>query len=36
VIAYFLSLNKYPTGSEELKGDADTLAKIAMEAPKGK
>ena len=34
VIAYFLSLNKFPTGSEELKGDADALATIEMQAPK--
>lgn len=34
VIAYFLSLNKYPAGAEELKGDADALGKIAMETPK--
>jgi mono/diheme cytochrome c family protein len=34
VIAYFLSLNKYPTGAEELKGDAEALGKIAMETPK--
>ena len=34
VIAYFLSLNKFPTGSEELKGDAEALAKIEMQAPK--
>jgi len=34
VIAYFLSLNKFPAGSDELKGDADALAKIEMQAPK--
>jgi mono/diheme cytochrome c family protein len=34
VIAYFLSLNKFPTGSEELKGEADVLAAIEMQAPK--
>jgi mono/diheme cytochrome c family protein len=34
VIAYFLSLNKFPTGSEELKGEADVLATIEMQAPK--
>ena len=34
VIAYFLSLNKFPAGSEELKGEADALAKIEMLAPK--
>jgi len=34
VIAYFLSLNKFPAGSEELKGEADALAKIEMQAPK--
>ena len=34
VIAYFLQLNKYPTGSDELKGEADALAGIQMEAPK--
>ena len=34
VIAFFLSLNKFPTGSEELKGDAEELGKIEMQAPK--
>ena len=34
VIAYFLSLNNFPAGSDELKGDADALAKIEMQAPK--
>jgi mono/diheme cytochrome c family protein len=34
VMAYFLSLNKYPTGTEELKGDADALAGIQFESPK--
>ena len=34
VMAYFLSLNKYPTGSEELKGDADSLAGIQFDALK--
>jgi mono/diheme cytochrome c family protein len=34
VIAYFLSLNKFPTGSEELKGEPDVLATIEMQAPK--
>ena len=34
VIAFFLSLNKFPSGAEELKGDADALAKIEMQAPK--
>jgi mono/diheme cytochrome c family protein len=34
VIAYFLQLNKYPAGSDELKGEADALAGIQMEAPK--
>jgi mono/diheme cytochrome c family protein len=34
VIAYFLSLNKFPTGSEELKGEPEVLATIEMQAPK--
>lgn len=34
VIAYFLQLNKYPTGSDELKGEAAALGSIQMEAPK--
>lgn len=34
VMAFFLSLNKYPTGSDELKGEADALGKIQMIAPK--
>ena len=34
VIAYFLSLNKFPAGAEELKGDAEALATIEMQAPK--
>ena len=31
VMAYFLRLNNFPTGSDELKGDADVLAKIGVE-----
>ena len=31
VMAYFLQLNKFPTGSEELKGDAEALAAIQVE-----
>jgi hypothetical protein len=31
VMAFFLQLNKFPTGSDELKGDADVLAKIGVE-----
>jgi mono/diheme cytochrome c family protein len=31
VMAYFLQLNKFPTGTEELKGDTDVLAKIQLE-----
>jgi mono/diheme cytochrome c family protein len=34
VMAYFLQLNKYPSGSDELKGEPDVLAKIQMEPPK--
>jgi mono/diheme cytochrome c family protein len=34
VMAYFLSLNKYPTGSEELKGDAESLGQIQFDDPK--
>ena len=34
VMAYFLQLNKFPTGSEELKGDAGVLAGIQFEALK--
>ena len=32
VMAYFLRLNEFPTGSEELKGDAAVLAGIQLEA----
>ena len=31
VMAYFLQLNKYPSGSDELKGEPDVLAKVQME-----
>jgi mono/diheme cytochrome c family protein len=31
VIAFFLSLNKFPTGAEELKGDVAALGAIQME-----
>ena len=31
VMAYFLQLNKFPTGSDELKGDAEVLATIQVE-----
>ena len=31
VMAYFLQLNKFPTGSDELKGEPDALAKIGVE-----
>jgi mono/diheme cytochrome c family protein len=31
VIAYFLQLNKYPTGAEELKGTPEAMRAIAME-----
>ena len=31
VMAFFLQLNKFPTGSDELKGDADVLAQIGVE-----
>ena len=31
VMAYFLQLNKFPTGSEDLKGELDVLAKIGVE-----
>lgn len=34
VIAYFLQLNKYPAGSDELKGEAEALATIQFELPK--
>ena len=34
VMAYFLQLNKYPEGSDELKGDAAALAQIQFDAPK--
>ena len=34
VMAYFLQLNKFPTGSDELKGDADALGGIQFELPK--
>jgi mono/diheme cytochrome c family protein len=31
VMAYFLQLNKFPTGPEELKGEAEALAQIQVE-----
>lgn len=31
VMAYFLSLNKFPAGSEELKAEADVLASIQVQ-----
>jgi mono/diheme cytochrome c family protein len=31
VIAFFLSLNKFPAGAEELKGDVGALGSIQME-----
>ena len=31
VMAYFLSLNKFPSGSEELKPEADVLANIQVQ-----
>jgi mono/diheme cytochrome c family protein len=34
VMAYFLQLNQFPTGSDELKGDADALAGIQFEVLK--
>jgi len=34
VMAYFLQLNEFPTGSDELKGDAEALAAIQFEAVK--
>ena len=34
VMAYFLSLNKYPAGADELKGEPEVLGKIGMEPPK--
>ena len=34
VMVYFLSLNKFPTGSEELKGETDALGQIQFEALK--
>jgi len=34
VMAYFLQLNKFPTGTEELKGEPDVLATIQVEALK--
>jgi mono/diheme cytochrome c family protein len=34
VMAYFLQLNKFPTGAEELKGEPDVLAAIQVEALK--
>lgn len=35
VIAFFLSLNKFPTGSDELKGDEASLGAIQMQPLKG-
>jgi len=34
VMAYFLQLNQFPTGAEELKGEPDVLANIQVEALK--
>ena len=34
LVAYFLQLNKYPAGQEELKGAAEALRTLKMEAPK--
>jgi mono/diheme cytochrome c family protein len=34
VMAYFLQLNKYPSGADELKGEAEVLAKVQFEPPK--
>ena len=34
VMAYFLQLNKFPTGADELKGDAEALTQIQFDAPK--
>jgi mono/diheme cytochrome c family protein len=34
VMAYFLQLNNFPTGAEELKGEPDVLANIQVEALK--
>lgn len=34
VLAYFLQLNKYPTGAEELSPAAEVLKGIQMELPK--
>ena len=34
VIAYFLQLNQYPAGDGELKGEAEAMRGIAMEARK--
>lgn len=34
VIAFFLSLNEYPAGTNELKGDEAALAAIQMQPPK--
>lgn len=33
-LAYFLSLNKFPTGSDELVGSDEAMAAIAFERPK--
>ena len=33
-MAYFLQLNKFPAGAEELKGETDVLANIRVEALK--
>jgi mono/diheme cytochrome c family protein len=34
VMAYFLRLNNFPSGPDELKGDAEVLATIGVEPPK--
>lgn len=34
VLAYFLQLNAYPTGAEELAGTDDRMKAIQMDAPK--
>jgi len=34
VVAFFLELNKYPAGAEELKASPEAMRAIAMDAPK--
>lgn len=34
IVSFFLSMNKYPVGSDELKGTDEAMRAVQMEAPK--